>query len=84
MLLPAGSYSGMQKSGIEIVIIICLFLFQSTLRTSLKEGAIPTRFDFTSHLNNPSGHNRNKRIREPVSIVTFKTHKWFKVSLIRS
>uniref|UniRef100_A0A8C8HY05 THAP-type domain-containing protein n=1 Tax=Oncorhynchus tshawytscha TaxID=74940 RepID=A0A8C8HY05_ONCTS len=53
----------------------------STLRTSLKEGAIPTRFDFTSHLNNPSGHNRNKRIREPAEaeLASLKKAKgdWF-------
>uniref|UniRef100_A0A8C7TS57 THAP-type domain-containing protein n=1 Tax=Oncorhynchus mykiss TaxID=8022 RepID=A0A8C7TS57_ONCMY len=53
----------------------------STLRTSLKEGAIPTRFDFTSHLNNPSGHKRNKRIREPAEaeLASLKKAKgdWF-------
>ncbi|XP_013993332.2 uncharacterized protein isoform X2 [Salmo salar] len=53
----------------------------STLRPSLKEGAIPTRFDFTSHLNNPSGHNRNKRIREPAEaeLASLKKAKgdWF-------
>ncbi|XP_055728986.1 uncharacterized protein LOC129817593 isoform X2 [Salvelinus fontinalis] len=53
----------------------------STLRTSLKEGAIPTRFDFTSHLNNPSGHNRNKRTREPAEaeLASLKKAKgdWF-------
>uniref|UniRef100_A0A8C7DPX9 Uncharacterized LOC109891803 n=1 Tax=Oncorhynchus kisutch TaxID=8019 RepID=A0A8C7DPX9_ONCKI len=53
----------------------------STLRTSLKEGAIPTRFDFTSHLNKPSGHNRNKRIREPAEaeLASLKKAKgdWF-------
>ncbi|KAJ7996736.1 hypothetical protein DPEC_G00240120 [Dallia pectoralis] len=42
--------------------LICL---DSTLRTTLKEGAIPTIFDFTRQLNSPSGHNKNKRLREP-------------------
>ncbi|KAG7483619.1 hypothetical protein MATL_G00040370 [Megalops atlanticus] len=35
----------------------------SALRTVLKEGAVPTIFDFTGHLNNPQSRNR-KRIRE--------------------
>uniref|UniRef100_W5MBH1 THAP-type domain-containing protein n=1 Tax=Lepisosteus oculatus TaxID=7918 RepID=W5MBH1_LEPOC len=35
----------------------------STLRTVLQQDAVPTIFDFTSHLNNPNSHNR-KRIRE--------------------
>ncbi|KAL0994377.1 hypothetical protein UPYG_G00121420 [Umbra pygmaea] len=42
-----------------------LICCDSTLTTSLKEGAIPTIFDFTSHLKNPEGRNKNKRIREP-------------------
>ncbi|KAJ8348623.1 hypothetical protein SKAU_G00272120 [Synaphobranchus kaupii] len=36
----------------------------SALRTVLKDGAVPTIFDFTSHLNNPQSRNR-KRVREP-------------------
>ncbi|KAJ8384588.1 hypothetical protein AAFF_G00200250, partial [Aldrovandia affinis] len=35
----------------------------SALRTVLKDGAVPTIFDFTSHLNNPQSRNR-KRVRE--------------------
>ncbi|XP_061105901.1 uncharacterized protein si:dkey-250d21.1 [Conger conger] len=36
----------------------------SALRTVLKDGAVPTIFDFTSHLSNPQNRNR-KRVREP-------------------
>nr|XP_046178726.1 uncharacterized protein si:dkey-250d21.1 isoform X1 [Oncorhynchus gorbuscha] len=58
-----------------------LICCDSTLRTSLKEGAMPTIFDFTTHLNNPSGRNGNKRIREPseVEFATLKKAKgdWF-------
>lgn len=40
-------------------------LFQSPYRTVLRETAIPTIFDLTSHLNNPHSRHR-KRIKELV------------------
>lgn len=44
-----------------------LFVFQSPYRTVLKDTAIPTIFDLTSHLKNPHARHR-KRIKELVRI----------------
>lgn len=42
-----------------------MFAFQSPYRTVLKDTAIPTIFDLTSHLKNPHTRHR-KRIKELV------------------
>lgn len=42
-----------------------LVVFQSPYRTVLKDTAIPTIFDLTSHLKNPHARHR-KRIKELV------------------
>lgn len=47
--------------------LFVLFVFQSPYRTVLKDTAIPTIFDLTSHLKNPHARHR-KRIKELVSI----------------
>lgn len=44
------------------------FVFQSPYRTVLKDTAIPTVFDLTSHLKNPHARHR-KRIKELVRTI---------------
>lgn len=49
----------------DLLLFFYVFLFQSPYRTVLKDIAIPTMFDLTSHLKNP--HNRHrKQIKELV------------------
>lgn len=53
--------------------ITCYFfiiVFQSPYRTVLKDTAIPTIFDLTSHLKNPHSRHR-KRIKELVYLLFF-------------
>lgn len=74
--LQDGEYLAEPAAQLELIIaqkwLCAMVVFQSPYRTVLKDTAIPTIFDLTSHLKNPHTRHR-KRIKELVRKIIIRS-----------